>query len=136
MCWIHLTKIHEEDEKATKSAKCLIPHTKAQQLIQSIFIYIYILPFETQLGIRQARYLEKRHDLCRNIDFLINVGFYNIFHVCDHITDHISIYLYIYIYIYIYLYIYIYMYMYIYMCVCIYMYLVKSLRLLLQTLQP
>ena len=50
-------------------AKCLIPRTKAQHLIQSIYIYTYILPFETELGIRQARYPEKRQYLCRNIDF-------------------------------------------------------------------
>ena len=43
-------------------------------------------------------YLEKRHDLCRNIDFEINVGFYNIFHLCNHSTDHIYIYIYTYIF--------------------------------------
>ena len=39
--------IYDEDERPQNRAKCLIPRTQAQQLIQSIHIYIYILPFET-----------------------------------------------------------------------------------------
>ena len=42
--------IYDEDEKATKSAKCLIPRTKAQQLIQSRTL-LFFLEWDIELKV-------------------------------------------------------------------------------------